>query len=120
MLWLWCGPAAVAPIGALAWEPPYAEGATLKSNNNNDYIPGKTLEEDIFAAKQEVMGDLHFSHRASLSTFQLFAMTALVMRKRRKRKKWFVLGLAPPRLSGVNVGVDRGPAAGTWVQGLAL
>ena len=24
LLWLWCRPAAVAPIGPLAWEPPYA------------------------------------------------------------------------------------------------
>jgi len=27
LLWLWCRPAATAPIGPLAWEPPYAEGA---------------------------------------------------------------------------------------------
>ena len=30
MLWLWRRLAAVAPIGPLAWEPPYAEGAALK------------------------------------------------------------------------------------------
>ena len=29
-LWLWCRPAAAAPIGPLAWEPPYASGAALK------------------------------------------------------------------------------------------
>ena len=28
LLWLWCRPAATAPIGPLAWEPPYATGAT--------------------------------------------------------------------------------------------
>ena len=27
LLWLWCRPAAVAPIQPLAWEPPYAVGA---------------------------------------------------------------------------------------------
>ena len=27
LLWLWCRPAAVAPIGPLAWEAPYATGA---------------------------------------------------------------------------------------------
>ena len=27
LLWLWCRLAAVAPIGPLAWEPPYATGA---------------------------------------------------------------------------------------------
>ena len=27
LLWLWCRPVATAPIGPLAWEPPYAAGA---------------------------------------------------------------------------------------------
>ena len=31
LLWLWRRPAATAPIGPLAWEPPYALGAALKS-----------------------------------------------------------------------------------------
>ena len=30
LLWLWCSLTAVAPIGPLAWEPPYAVGAALK------------------------------------------------------------------------------------------
>ena len=30
LLWLWCRPAAAALIPPLAWEPPYAVGATLK------------------------------------------------------------------------------------------
>ena len=29
-LWLWCRPVAIAPIGPLAWEPPYAAGAALE------------------------------------------------------------------------------------------
>ena len=33
LLWLWCRPAASAPIRPLAWEPPYATGATLKKKN---------------------------------------------------------------------------------------
>ena len=32
LLWLWCRPAAIAPIRPLAWEPPYATVAALKSN----------------------------------------------------------------------------------------
>ena len=24
MLWLWCRPASIAPVGPLAWEPPHA------------------------------------------------------------------------------------------------
>ena len=31
LLWLWCRPAAVAPIRPQAWEPPYAAGAALQS-----------------------------------------------------------------------------------------
>ena len=31
MPWLWCRPAARAPIRPIAWAPPYAEGAALKS-----------------------------------------------------------------------------------------
>ena len=30
MLWLWRRPAAAAPIGPLAWEPPYAMGIALE------------------------------------------------------------------------------------------
>ena len=30
LLWLWCRPAAAAPIQSLAWELPYAEGVALK------------------------------------------------------------------------------------------
>ena len=32
-MWLWCRPAAAAPIRPLAWELPYAAGAVLKDNN---------------------------------------------------------------------------------------
>ena len=28
--WLWCRPAATAPTGPLAWEPPYAAGVALE------------------------------------------------------------------------------------------
>ena len=29
---LWCRPVAIAPIGPLAWEPPYAAGVALKKD----------------------------------------------------------------------------------------
>ena len=32
-LWLWCEPAATAPIPPVAWEPPYAMGVALKKKN---------------------------------------------------------------------------------------
>ena len=33
LLWLWCRPAATAPVGPLACEPPYAVDVTLKDKN---------------------------------------------------------------------------------------
>ena len=38
LLWLWLWLEAAAPIGPLAWEPPYAEVAAIKNNNNNNKI----------------------------------------------------------------------------------
>jgi len=31
LLWLWHRPVAIAPIGPLAWEPPYVAGMALKA-----------------------------------------------------------------------------------------
>ena len=31
LLWLWCGPAAAAPVPSLAWELLYVSGVALKS-----------------------------------------------------------------------------------------
>ena len=39
LLWLWCRPAAVAPIGLLAWEPPYAKDAALKKQKRKKKLP---------------------------------------------------------------------------------
>ena len=36
LLWLWCRPAAVAPTGSLAWEPPYAADVALKSKKKKN------------------------------------------------------------------------------------
>ena len=41
MLWLWHRPAATAPIGPVAWEPPYAVGMALerqKRQKKKNYI----------------------------------------------------------------------------------
>ena len=54
LLWLWCRPAAAAPIWPLTWEPPYAAGAALekaerhknKKQNKQTKKPGwKGMEE---------------------------------------------------------------------------
>ena len=44
LLWLWCRPAATAPTGPLAWEPPYATGAALekaKRRKKKKWLCGK-------------------------------------------------------------------------------
>ena len=49
LVWLWCRPAAVALIQPLAWELPYAAGATLKKKTKKELgvsseEPGSVLE----------------------------------------------------------------------------
>ena len=41
LLWLWRGPVTVAPICPLAWELPYATGATLKGKKRRKRITFK-------------------------------------------------------------------------------
>jgi len=36
LLWLWCRPAATAPIRPLGWEPPYATGLALKDKKKKE------------------------------------------------------------------------------------
>ena len=36
LLWLWHRPTAIAPIGPLAWEPPYAQGAALEKTKRQN------------------------------------------------------------------------------------
>ena len=43
LLWLWLWPAAVAPIQPLAWEPPHAASAALKSQKKKKILPIKKL-----------------------------------------------------------------------------
>ena len=43
LLWLWCRPAATAPIRPLAWEPPYAAGAALEKAKR----PKKKISKDV-------------------------------------------------------------------------
>ena len=43
LLWLWCRPTAVAPIGPLAWELPYAMGVAQKKTKKKK----KKEEENV-------------------------------------------------------------------------
>ena len=38
LLWLWHRPVATAPVGPLAWEPPYAMGMALKRQKDKKEI----------------------------------------------------------------------------------
>ena len=37
LLWLWCRPAAIAPTGPLAWEPPSAVGVALENTKRHTH-----------------------------------------------------------------------------------
>ena len=54
LLWLWCRPAAVAPIQPLAWEPPYAMGAALEKTKKKKKKKKKTT---IYQMKGSVQYD---------------------------------------------------------------
>ena len=47
LLWLWHRVAAVALTGPLAWEPPYASGAALKSKNKQKELDGHIRKNRI-------------------------------------------------------------------------
>ena len=58
LLWLLCRPAAVAPIGPLAWEPPYDVGAALK----------RPKKKNVFSTSSH--HDMYFPKRLGIhSTF---------------------------------------------------
>ena len=41
-LWLWCRPAAAAPIRTLVWELPYASGKALKRKKRKESSSGQS------------------------------------------------------------------------------
>ena len=48
LLWLWCRPAAVAPIRPLAWEPPCAKGVAIKSKKKKKVLDRILLKNLLF------------------------------------------------------------------------
>ena len=53
-LWLWCRPAATAPIRPLAWEPPYAVGAALEKAKRTPPKKERKLEVAILISEKRV------------------------------------------------------------------
>ena len=47
LLWLWCGLAATALIGSLAWELPNAMGAALKNKQTNKQTNKKPVSKGL-------------------------------------------------------------------------
>ena len=59
-LWLWLWLAATALIGPLAWEPPYAMGAALKSQKKRFPSLAPALSHlQISSAQPERIGNIH-------------------------------------------------------------
>ena len=56
LLWLWLRPAAIAPIRALAWEPPYAMGVALKKYTNKKLIGKLHLVECRIKSTKSIVG----------------------------------------------------------------
>ena len=53
LLWLWCRPAAVAPIQPLAWELPYAMGVDLKKQKKKKKKKKKGWGGGLLTVKTE-------------------------------------------------------------------
>ena len=58
LLWLWRRPAATAPIGSLAWEPPYALGAALEKKDKKAKKKEKAWGEPAAGADPARVGVL--------------------------------------------------------------
>ena len=76
MLWLWCRPAAVAPIRPLAWEPPYASSTALKRQ--------KKKKKDVVPVYNGIL----LSHKNKIMPFAAIPMQLeiIILSEVRKRK----------------------------------
>ena len=55
LLWLWCRLEAVALVGPLAWEPPYATGSALKSKKAEKK---KKIKPDSYEKKGKLQANI--------------------------------------------------------------
>ena len=73
LLWLWYRPVASAQIGPLAWDPPYATGAALKTKgktNKRTYETQNLRNSYSFQVTYEILTkmDHMLGHKASLKS----------------------------------------------------
>ena len=54
LLWLWLRLATIAPVGPLAWEPPYVEGAALKRQKKTLTFNEVNLQNKLLYLKHNV------------------------------------------------------------------
>ena len=56
LLWLWCRPAAAAPISPLAWEPYYAVGVALKRPKKKNKNKNKKTKPQLLLPSHPAEG----------------------------------------------------------------
>ena len=79
LLWLWCRPAATAPIRRLTWEPPYAVGALKRQKDKKEREKERRQE-----GKKEEDQD-HILRKYPVSSFP----ERKIEGKKREREKYF-------------------------------
>ena len=65
LLWLWCSLAATAPMGPLAWEPPYAAGVALKRTKDQKK---KKKKKAAAAGKRKGRGGWAWHHETEFKS----------------------------------------------------
>lgn len=74
LMWLWCKPAATAPIWSLAWEPPYTAGAALKrpkQKTKNKKKKNKKNKRQMRSKKTKEAGNVCFEFSIERSVCSL-------------------------------------------------
>ena len=89
LLWLWCRLMATAPIGPLAWEPPYAAGAALEMAKRQKQKQNKTKTVNF------KLREFHFSFVCLFFVFCPFRATPAAYRGSQARGR---IGAAAPGL----------------------
>ena len=69
LLWLWHRPAATAPIGALAWEPPYAAGAALQKDKKKKILPS---DNTLPSGEVKIKKNTHYIFTLNYTVFTFF------------------------------------------------
>ena len=60
LLWLWCRPAAIAPIQPLAWEPPHVMGAAQEMANKQTNKTKQNKDRQISLREERVLQQTAF------------------------------------------------------------